>query len=328
MQNSVEALSTSRDQDVFKGEPYAAIVCLPTFRRPARLRLTLESLSRQRTHVHFGCLVVDNEAAERAGADVAAEFFRSGNLRGLCVLESRRGNCNAINKAFDVARRSFATALYFLMIDDDEVATPEWLERMVDAAERTGADIVGGPVFPRFESSDAAGLAEHPAFRPAYDTSGWVPMIYGTGNCLVRRTVFDRIDNAAFDLRFNFLGGGDTDFFARCRQAGFTFYWEQAAVILEGIPARRTQPAWLAARSLRIGAINYLIERKHAAVLGGLRVSLKTTGIFGLSLIRTSVLLASCARFSVAMHPLLVACGRVLAALRLVPEQYRNPERN
>jgi GT2 family glycosyltransferase len=199
---------------------------------------------------------------------------------------------------------------------------------MVDAAERTGADIVGGPVFPRFESSEAAGLAEHPAFRPAYDSSGWVPIIYGTGNCLIRRTVFDRLDDAAFDLRFNFLGGGDTDFFARCRRVGFTFYWEQTAAIFEGVPARRTQPTWLAARSLRIGAINYLVDRKHAVVLGGLKVSLKSTAIFGVSLIRTLALLASCARFPIAMHPLLVACGRVLAGLRLVPEQYRNPERN
>jgi GT2 family glycosyltransferase len=328
MQSPIEAVAISRNPELLDREPYAAIVCLPTFRRPEQLRLTLESLSRQRTHVCFGCLVVDNDVAERAGADVATEFFRRGNLRGLCVLESRRGNCNAINRAFDVARRSFATALYFLMIDDDEVATPEWLERMVDAAERTGADIVGGPVFPRFESSQAAGLAEHPAFRPAYDSSGWVPIIYGTGNCLVRRTVFDRLDDSAFDLRFNFLGGGDTDFFTRCRRAGFTFYWEQAAAIFERVPVRRTQPAWLAARSLRIGAINYLVDRKHAVVLGGLKVSLKTTAIFGLSLIRTFALLASRARFSIAMHPLLVACGRVLAGLRLVPEQYRNPERN
>jgi glycosyltransferase involved in cell wall biosynthesis len=320
---------SSIDHQFAAPEPYAAIVCVPTFRRPAQLRLTLESLARQRTRIPFGCLIVENDAEYRAGAEVANGFLQRGALRGLCVLESRRGNCNAINKAFDVGRGSFATARYFLMIDDDEVAADDWLECLVDAAERTGADIAGGPVFPRFESAAAASLADHPAFRPAYAKSGWVPMIYGTGNCLVRRTVFDRLDDAAFDLRFNFLGGGDTDFFARCRRAGFTFYWEQAAAVFEAVPPRRTQPAWLAARSLRIGAINYLVDRKGAAVAGGgVKVALKTMAILGLSLIRTSALLASRARFSIAVHPLLVACGRILAGLRLAPEQYRNPERN
>ena len=34
------------------------------------------------------------------------------------------------------------------MIDDDEIASLNWVERMVRAAEATGADVVGGPVLP------------------------------------------------------------------------------------------------------------------------------------------------------------------------------------
>ena len=73
------------------------------------------------------------------------------------------------------------------MIDDDEIASPEWLERMVDAAEATGADLVGGPVLPDFDDDLKRGLRRHPAFRPAYDESGPVPIIYGCGNCLITR---------------------------------------------------------------------------------------------------------------------------------------------
>ena len=57
------------------------------------------------------------------------------------------------------------------------------------------------------------GLRHHPAFAPAYDATGPVPVIYGSGNCLIRSSVFERIAEPSFDLRFNLLGGGDTDFF-------------------------------------------------------------------------------------------------------------------
>ena len=75
-------------------------------------------------------------------------FFRPGELQGLCVVEPQQGNCHAINAAFETALATFPDAAHLLMIDDDEIASELWLERMVGAAETTGADVVGGPVFP------------------------------------------------------------------------------------------------------------------------------------------------------------------------------------
>ena len=75
-------------------------------------------------------------------------------------------------------------------------------------------------------------------------------MIYGCGNCLITRPVFAGLADPAFDLRFNFLGGGDTDFFLRCRQAGMKFHWAAEAVITETVPDSRTNPGWLAAARL------------------------------------------------------------------------------
>ena len=58
----------------------------------------------------------------------------------LCVVEPRQGNCHAINAAFETALAMFPDATSFLMIDDDEIASKDWLELMVRAAETTGAD--------------------------------------------------------------------------------------------------------------------------------------------------------------------------------------------
>jgi GT2 family glycosyltransferase len=300
------------------------VVCIPSFRRPRHLRLTLRSLAHQRTDRRFAVVVVENDAVKREGVPVAIEFFWSGEIPGLCVVEPRQGNCHAINAAFETALAAFPSASKLLMIDDDEIASPDWLQRMVDAAEETCADLVGGPVQPDFDDDLKRGLRRHPAFRPAYDESGPVPVIYGCGNCLITRPVFARLADPTFDLRFNFLGGGDTDFFVRCRQAGMKFHWAAEAVITETVPASRTNPGWLALRGLRIGAINYHIEVKAARTLWSrLRLLAKMLAMLPLSLFRAGRLFRTEQRAVIALHPMTVAAGSALAAIGIEPQPYK-----
>jgi len=300
------------------------VVCIPSFRRPQHLRLTLESLAGQRTDRRFAVVIVENDAAGCEAVPVAAEFLRAGRFAGLCVIEPRQGNCHAINAAFETAMATFPDADQFLMIDDDEIASRDWLELMVRTAEATGADLVGGPVQPNFDDHSKSGLRRHPAFRPAYDTSGAVPIIYGCGNCLITRAVFEKLGDPAFDLRFNFLGGGDTDFFVRCRQAGMKFHWAAEAVITETVPPNRTRPGWLALRGLRIGAINYHIEVKAARTpWSRLRVVAKMLTMLPLSILRAGRLAVTEQKALIALHPMTVAAGSALAAIGIEPHQYK-----
>jgi len=300
------------------------VVCIPSFRRPQHLRLTLDSLVAQRTDRRFAVVIVENDVAKCGSVPVAAEFLGSGRLHGLCVIEPRQGNCHAINAAFETALAIFPAASCLLMIDDDEIASKDWLESMVGAAERTGADVVGGPVFPDFDDGSERGLHRHPAFRPGYDVSGPVPVIYGCGNCLIKRAVFARLGDPAFDLRFNFLGGGDYDFFIRCRDAGFRFHWAAEAVIVETVPTSRTNIGWIARRSLRIGAINYHVQRKAARTVWS-RTTLiaRMLAILPLSLFRAGRMIVSERKAIVAMHPMAVALGSWLAIIGIEPHQYK-----
>jgi GT2 family glycosyltransferase len=300
------------------------VVCIPSFRRPQHLRLTLQSLANQRTDRRFAVVVVENDALRRESVPVAIEFFWTGSIPGLCIVEPRQGNCQAINAAFETALATFPAATKLLMIDDDETASPEWLERMVGAAEATGADLVGGPVRPDFDDDLKHGLRRHPAFRPAYDVSGPVPIIYGCGNCLITRAVFERLADPAFDLKFNFLGGGDTDFFVRCRQAGMQFHWAADAVITETVPHSRTNPRWLVVRGLRIGAINYHIEVKAARTyVARARLLAKMLVMLPLSLVRAGRLVVTEHRALIALHPMTVAVGSALAAVGIEPQPYK-----
>lgn len=320
------------------------VVCIPTFRRPQHLQRTLQSLALQRTGRGFAVVIVENDATGQEGANVAAAFLEDQDLyhqdlhhqdlhdqgphdrglQGICLVEPRQGNCHAINAAFETALAAFPSAAFLLMIDDDEIASPDWLERMVAAAEATGVDLVGGPVVPKFADERRAALSHHPAFRPPYDISGPVPIIFGSGNCLITRAVFERLEEPTFDLRFNFLGGGDLDFFTRCRRLEMSFHWAADAVITETVPPSRVRSSWLALRGLRIGAINYRVQHKAARTVWlRIRLLLKMLALFPLSLHRATLLYIIERHAIIAMHPIAVATGGALAALGVELQPYK-----
>jgi GT2 family glycosyltransferase len=284
----------------------------------------LQSLVDQTATTRFAVVVVDNDPAGMAGVPIANAFLSNGLLEGLCLVEAQPGNCHACNRAFREARLRFPLASYILMIDDDEVADPDWLGRMVAACRETNVDIVGGPVAPHFPDGAPDAITRHPVYWPAYNQSGPVPMIYGSGNFLIRRQAFERLSHPEFDLRYNFLGGGDTDFFTRCRRAGLTFYWEQAARILETVPSDRLRAAWILRRGLRIGAINFHIdEASSRSILGRARLIAKNGVLLPVSAFRSLRLLARGKPALVSAHPMVVAIGRLMAWLGIEPEQYR-----
>jgi GT2 family glycosyltransferase len=301
-----------------------AVVVVPTFRRPAGLASTLASLAAQVTGTRFAVLVVENDSAVQDGLRVATAAFAAANLRGLAIIESCRGNVYAINAGFAAALAAFPAAEYFLMMDDDELASPLWLAGLVDAARASGADIVGGPVVPRFSEAAPGYLRRHPVFWPIEAKTGPLPMIYGSGNCLMRRRVFAVLGAPAFDPQFNFLGGGDTDFFTRAKLAGLSSYWVAEAVCTETVPAARARAKWVLKRSLRIGAINRRLDLKRQA--SAARVLLKDCAILGLAPFRVVRDLWRTGNPFASLHPLVVSLGRLSSALGLEVEQYRSSQ--
>jgi GT2 family glycosyltransferase len=304
-----------------------AVVCVPTFRRAKMLERTLRSLAEQKTSVPFAVVVVDNDGIGREGFTAATRFLSDAALPGHVCLEPQQGNVHAINRAFATALMRYPAARYFLMIDDDEIAEPDWLDAMVAAARNHRCDIVGGPVLPMF-GCIAGAHRRHPVFQPAYSASGPVHMIYGSGNCLITREAFARL-GSFFDPTFNFLGGGDTEFFTRAKGAGLRFSWAQNAVVHELIGPERVTATWILQRGLRIGAINYRIDRMRAQ---GLRahgkVLVKNAGVAAFAAYKSLRLALSRAPVLETLHPLIVAFGRLLASVGVYPEQYRAKPRD
>jgi len=132
------------------------------------------------------------------------------------------------------------------------------------------------------------------------------------------------------DLRFNFMGGGDSDFLSRAAARGFRLGWCAEAPVLEAVPERRLEADWIRARSLRNGAISTLVEQKRRVgqPLGAARVFAKSLALLAASPLRALLRLVKTGSPSIAIYPVHVGLGRVMAHFGYANEQYRNAEKN
>ena len=102
------------------------------------------------------------------------------------------------------------------------------------------------------------------------------------------------------------------------------FYWAADAVITETVPQSRTSPTWLALRGLRIGAINYHVQRRLADDLWSqARLIAKLVALFPFSLFRAMCLVLTSRQALIALHPIIVAVGSALAAFGVEPQPYK-----
>lgn len=311
-------------------EAVEVVVTLPTFRRPQQVLATLDSLAKQQTARRFAVIVVENDADGGEGMRATLPLFESGAMTGLVIVAHERGNCSAYNAGWHTALLHFPKFNRLLVIDDDEIADPLWLETMCRTAERLGADIVGGPQLPVFADPAHQIWATHPVFAPPYATTGPVAALYSSGNLLVGRNVLLAMGPPFLDLKFNFMGGGDSDFLSRAAQKGFKLGWSAEAKLFETVPARRTEADWIRARSLRNGVISTLVAKKKYAGtrFANARVFLKSLALLATSPLRALKRLVATGSPAVAVYPIHVALGRVLAEFGYANEQYRQPEKN
>jgi hypothetical protein len=102
------------------------------------------------------------------------------------------------------------------------------------------------------------------------------------------------------------------------------FYWAEEAIITETVPSSRTNPGWLALRALRIGAINYHVQRKLArSPWSRAKLFAKMLALPPRSLFLAGRLFFAEHRALIALHPVIVALGSALAAVGIEPQPYK-----
>ena len=219
------------------------VIGIPTYRRLPLLKALLETLLSQAAEADAVVIIADN-ACEDAVRDAIAAYAMPAVLHYLPV--PARGVSQARNAIVATAHDLRPDWDWLLMLDDDGLATPNWIATLIAAGEAHGADLVGGPVTGVLPQG-ASFLARCSVFaaRKRWPT-GPVAMLNTTQNLGIARKLLDRVALPLFDRRFGASGGEDYDLFRRTAQSGGTLVWCDEAEVLEPAPAERlTVPALL-----------------------------------------------------------------------------------
>jgi succinoglycan biosynthesis protein ExoM len=266
-------------------------ICITTCFRPEGLGRLLESLVAQRftknAQPNIRIAIVDNDAAGSART-VCDDFMARYPVRLAYEIESERGIPIARNHAVDMVKHGVD---FIAILDDDEVAAPNWLDELMAAQDEFEADILTGPVTPHFMGAtegwlqcffERAGLRNGQNLRHNYN------YVY-TSNLLAKAELFRQI---RFDERFALTGAEDTHLFMQIFEQGYKVIWAENAVVTEWLPESRTNPQWLWKRAYRRGnsfAICELVQRSTLKIRaqrilkGGFRC-LQGLAIAGISL--------------------------------------------
>lgn len=254
----------------------SVLIAIPTCRRPRSLDGLLASLMAQETppDCDLGVLVVENDPA-RGGLEVATRYSdRRAEMPVSTCIEESRGIPHARNRALDEARVAGADLLLFM--DDDEVADPDWLARLVEHCRTAQADLAGGPVYAIHSERPLTRLQDY-LFRGVerwYEvrqirnarraSRGRIPVIL-TNNWALDMA-FQRRTGLRFDERFRITGGSDANFHACALAAGARVTWCHEARVREIIDPERLRPAYIFDRA-RQQAISHFERRNGYARL-------------------------------------------------------------
>jgi succinoglycan biosynthesis protein ExoM len=219
-----------------------------------RLLRVLAEAYAPRQEVHL--LVVDNDASG-SSQSVVRDHARDFRDRLRYVIEPEPGYASVRNTVL----HNVGDAERIVFIDDDEVPCDGWLDGLLEACERHGADVVAGPVksiYPRgapewFERSRVFAMES-----PEFEEGAEMPWC-ASGNTVIRRHVIDAVPGG-FDRKFNRMGGEDSDFFLRARLAGCRIVWTQQATVCEYLKPERLCSGWVFRRAVHSGNSRALIE--------------------------------------------------------------------
>jgi succinoglycan biosynthesis protein ExoM len=199
-----------------------------------------------------GCLVVTDNG--RQAAQTIVEAHRN-SVATTYLRIAERGLVAARNAGLSAALSTEADVIAF--IDDDETPDERWLANLAACLQRTPADIVCGPLEPKFAKTPPDWALHGPFFRK----SGTA---IGTGNIMFRASIIPNDPSQWFQPAFAFIGGEDEEFFQRLIAQGARFATAPDALVHECVPPIRMRLRYVLSTGFRDGVIETALHRQNA----------------------------------------------------------------
>lgn len=230
-----------------------------TYDRPLGLAATLRSCMAQTNGLGLSIEIVVIDNHPDGGGRAVVEAVQAGSPWPIrYVSDLTRNMATLRNRGFTEAR-----GRWLAVIDDDETAAEDWTDVLVEALQKTGADIAVGPRFAVFEAGAP------PAYDPEgrqfvrdlnlpdlaeielTERSGRPRYGLGTGNSIfdMRRCFPD--GEAAMREAFGDAGGEDAELFVRLHRQGRRIVWAARARVTETVSRNRTEIPYRLVRTRR-----------------------------------------------------------------------------
>lgn len=196
-------------------------VCITHFERPEKLFEAIASVARQ-TYKNIELIVVDDGSPSSSTQEALAELSSMIDRLGGQLIFRENGYLGAARNTAAAA----ATGEYLCFLDDDDIAFPDLVEKLVRAATRTGADIVNclNVFMPEIRRKEAWPLPQSFENKISYIPMGGplslapIENTLGAATALISCKCF-RALNGYTELKG--VGHEDYEFFARALQDGF-----------------------------------------------------------------------------------------------------------
>lgn len=196
-------------------------ICITHFERPMKLFEAIASIARQ-SYKNIELIVVDDGSPSSSTRDALKELRPMIERLGGQIIFRENGYLGAARNTGAAA----ATGEYLCFLDDDDIAFPDMVEKLVGAAKRTKADIVNclNVFMPESRRQEAWPLPQQFQNKVSYIPLGGplslVPVenTLGAATALISRRCFHAL-NGYTEIKG--VGHEDFEFFARALQAGF-----------------------------------------------------------------------------------------------------------
>jgi glycosyltransferase involved in cell wall biosynthesis len=300
-------------------------ICIITYQRPEGLRRLLDAIN----HLAFDkieqpeieVVVIDNDVAGTA-VDLCERLQPGFKWVLKAGIEPRRGISYARNRSISTADKR---AGFIVIVDDDEVPEPQWLEQLLLVQKNHNADIVAAPVLPFFPDRDVPDWVKRGKFfeLPRYSTGEPLQVAF-TNNVLVRAEMLRQFDRP-FGEQFSLTGGEDSHLFMGLERAGAKIVWANEAIVYEWVPHQRATGKYILQRSYRTWSTHSLIEREFYPSFSVQLIRLiKGLGLIAIGLVRLIPSLFQRKEFTIiALRYICRGCGTISGLLGFHYEEYK-----